>query len=290
MHPRVAAHAELAGADAEVTDQIPPGGLLAVAGNLDSKFALESDRLLIRLSHGVGQRYEGVATIRPHRVVAMLTPGEVQAARLRQDFPTLPTFAVGCPKLDRYHPPTRRRPGARPVVAVSWHWNSGKCPESRSAFIFYRKALRRLATSPAFELIGHGHPREWRIFRAFYENIGIEPVEHFSEVIERADVYCCDNSSTLFEFASLDRPVVVVNSPKYRRNVNHGMRFWEFADIGLQVDHGNDLEAVICDAIEDRPEVAERRREITRTVYGPCDGRAAERAADALREIEKEWT
>ena len=50
----------------------------------------------------------------------------------------------------------------------------------------------------------------------FYEAHGIEYVPDFDDVLRRADVYACDNSSTLYEFASTGRPVVVLNAPWYR--------------------------------------------------------------------------
>ena len=57
----------------------------------------------------------------------------------------------------------------------------------------------------------------------------------FDEVMERSTLYICDNSSTLYEFASTGRPVVVLNAPWFRRDIEHGLRFWEHADVGVSV-------------------------------------------------------
>jgi hypothetical protein len=59
-------------------------------------------------------------------------------------------------------------------------------------------------------------------------------VASLREVQRRAAVYVCDNSSSMYEFAATGRPVVVLDLPEgrikgigYRRNINHGLRFWD---------------------------------------------------------------
>jgi CDP-glycerol glycerophosphotransferase (TagB/SpsB family) len=117
----------------------------------------------------------------------------------------------------------------------------------------------------------------------YYGQVGIRFVPEFDDIVRQADVYVCDNSSTLFEFATLDRPVVVLNAPWYRRDVNHGLRFWEYADIGVQVDSPDDLIAGIAEALNDSPARQARRREIVNELY-PFLGHAAQHAATQLVE------
>jgi UDP-N-acetylglucosamine:LPS N-acetylglucosamine transferase len=94
-------------------------------------------------------------------------------------------------------------------------------------------------------------------------------------------VYVCDNSSTIYEFAATGRPVVVLNGPHYRRDVHHGLRFWDAADVGIQVDHPRDLPDAIEEALRD-PEPRRRAREAALgIVYAHRTG-AAQRAAAAL--------
>lgn len=237
--------------------------------------------------HGAGQSYTGlrhgsyIGADDRDGVTAVLVPGENQAARHRATHPDIPAFAVGCPRLDRWHGSTAPDDG-RPVI--SFHWDCRLVPETRSAYSVYKRALPSFgARFPA--AAGHGHPRILAKIAASYVIAGLDVITDFDRVCEQASVYVVDNSSTLFEFAALDRPVVVLNAPHYRRHVDHGMRFWEFADVGIQVDHHAQLVDAIDEALKDPAEHAARRREIVAQVYGSIDGHAARRAADALLEL-----
>jgi spore coat polysaccharide biosynthesis predicted glycosyltransferase SpsG len=152
-------------------------------------------------------------------------------------------------------------------------------PETRSAFGYYRKAIAELAKQ--FTVIGHAHPRAFRRYAPIYRSMGIEPVEDFAEVMKRASAYVCDNSSTLYEAATV-MPVVVLNQPAYRRNVHHGLRFWEAADVGVQVDAPEQLAAGVAEALADAPERRTAREAALDVVYAHRDG-ARERAVSSLR-------
>jgi CDP-glycerol glycerophosphotransferase (TagB/SpsB family) len=119
-------------------------------------------------------------------------------------------------------------------------------------------------------------------FAGLWRQLGIEHVTLFDAVAARADLYVCDNSSTLYEFAALGRPVVVLNSPAYRRDLDLWPRFWRCADVGVQVDRPDDLEVAIHLALDDPPAIAARRRAVVDEVYPLLDGRAAQRSAEAI--------
>ena len=246
------------------------------------------------LEHGAGQTYVGVTSpsysggSRRGSVGLYLAPGRRVAEMNTAAYPASTTAVVGCPKLDAAHAAPQRRRGPSPVVAVSFHWDAIQvAPEAVSAFEHYRAELTRLAALTVdvrgFELIGHAHPKRWADLSKWWASIGVEPVQHFADVVDRADVYCVDNSSTLYEFASLDRPVVAMNAPWYRRDVEHGLRFWSHAQVGVTVNLPAGLGPGIAAAIADRPATAAARRRIVADVYDRCDGGAAGRAADALR-------
>jgi hypothetical protein len=237
------------------------------------------------MEHGCGQSFGGdprsarsgsYAGGEGRDAELFMHPGHHPAARDRARYPAARVEVVGCAKLDSL--PRRDRDGP-PVVAVSFHWNCTICPETRPAFDGFRRQVAALATS--FEVIGHGHPRIIRRLAAAYRSMGIETVGSFAEVCARADVYVNDGSSTLFEFASTGRPVVVLNSRLYRRKVDHGLRFWEASTVGVNVEEGDDLTEAVTHALEDPPDQRAERERCVDLVYAYRSG-AAGRAAAAL--------
>ena len=238
------------------------------------------------LEHGAGQSYSGDRTSVDHPGYSggrghigdglYLVPNEYSANRWRSAYPHATVEVVGLVK----HIPDRE-PGDGPVVGVSFHWPCGVAPETRTVFTHYRPALAALARK--YSIIGHAHPR-WStepVVRQAFGRVGAPFVEDFDVVCRGADVYVCDNSSTIFEFASAGRPVVVLNGPSYRKDVNHGGRFWDWATVGVQVDRPDDLVAGVAQALSDEPAQRAERERIVDLVYPYREG-AAQRAADIL--------
>jgi hypothetical protein len=86
----------------------------------------------------------------------------------------------------------------------------------------------------------------------------------------------------MWEAAALGIPVVVVNASWYRRDIDHGLRFWEYSDIGPNVDHPADLAEVAKSFPEWSGVYDVRRREVAGLLYGQLVG-SAWRAADNIR-------
>lgn len=247
-----------------------------------------SPRPAVLVEHGAGQTYDRTT---PHPsgpggpgregVILFIVPNSRVADLNRASYPDTPNAVVGCPKLDRWvgHTP----PPGDPVVAVSFRWNCPLGPESVGAFPHYQKHLHRLAREFPGAL-GHGHPNILPELAASYIRYGLEITGRFDTVLDEAHIYIVDNSSTMFEFAATGRPVVVLNAPWYRRHVDHGLRFWEYADIGVQVDDPANLNSAIYRALEDAPKQAERRRRIVAAVYADLNGQASTMAATAILE------
>ena len=253
------------------------------------------------MQHGIGQSYAGRpgggehvgSAGGPHRdgVGLFLHPGPHPAARDRARYPRARVEVVGSPRLDAL--PTKPR-GGEPVIAISTHWCATlpPAPELHGALLCQhqqpwhgiRDALAALASR--YEVIGHGHPRLIdRLATELWEPLGIEVVRSFDEVCRRADVYVADNTSTLYEFASTGRSVVVLNPPWYDRRVGHGLRFWAAADVGPNVDDPRALTDMVGVAL--RGNGHRDREDALSMVYGYRDS-AAHRAAVVLMDWAQE--
>lgn len=246
------------------------------------------------LEHGAAQSYLGDPTWRSplatsysggpdHEDVELyLVPNEQAAARWRAAYPQTRVEVIGSPRLAGL---PDRVAGPGPVLAISFHFKTPTSlgPEAQTALGEYLPALPELAK--AYAVIGHAHPKgDWpQQMERIYRRAGIPFVADFADVCRQADLYIVDNSSTLFEFASTGRPVVVLNSRWYRRDVHHGLRFWDAADVGVQVDRPADLLPAIALALEDRPTQRCNRAAALKYVY-PVRRGAAKRAARAIGE------
>ncbi len=281
----------------ELSGQKLHSTLVVVASVSDEKIAIRlGAKGSVLCEHGAGQSYlderlaansvwrggRGTAQGR----LLMLTPGPHLARRHRRSHPTIPVEVVGCPVLDAWHGKAWNR-NTQPVVALSTHWDSKTLPETRSSWPWVRQALARLAQDPRWTLIGHYHPHEQATGTlparlADYAAAGIEVVPRWEDVLQQADLYLCDNSSTLFEFAATDRPVVVLQPPWYRRSARHGLRFYD-AVPGHLADQLDQLPDCIAEALLDPPKWEEARRQAVHRVYGTLDGQATQRAVAAIQ-------
>lgn len=270
--------------------------LLVVAGPLPKL----ADRKLILINHGAGQTYaaEGVRNRSysggegRNNIVLFINPNDHANEMDKKYYPNAEHAVVGCPKMDEWHKRylegNIKKRGENPVVAISFHFDCKIVPETRTAYPHYKKVLKTLAKEAKernWHIIGHGHPRMIGTLEPYYKELGFEIVKDFEEVMERADLYLNDHMSTLFEFASTGRPVVVLNAPWYRRNVEHGLRYWEHADVGINCNEPDELIDCIVKALEDPPEQQKLRKKAVNAVYKYRDSNAAQRAAEAIQNI-----
>lgn len=253
------------------------------------------------IEHGIGQSYAGARSPQARNgsyaggddredVELYLVPNETCAARWRERYPSARVELIGSPRIDTLHQREDDHPdrtvwaGPGPVVAVSFHWDASRVsPEAGNALGEFAPVLADLATR--FTVIGHAHPKgDWPDrMRRLYRRWGIPFVADFDAVCRLADIYVCDNSSTIYEFASTGRPVVVLNARAYRKHVDHGLRFWAAADVGIQVDEPGLLADAIDEALLDPPERQVAREAALSIVYQPRTNGAAY-AATAIGE------
>jgi hypothetical protein len=270
----------------QATPQKPPrrdGRLALIASIGDAKLGRRMGYgPFAFLEHGAGQTYGNSS--RAHASYAggperedhelVLVPNEYAAAKWRQSYPGAEVRIVGCPKLDDL---PRKDPNPAKVVAISFHWPA---PVTISGYAGnalgdYMAVLSDLSREFPGRVIGHSHPKgDWpeRMTR-IYKRAGIPFVGDFEDVCRVADVYVCDNSSTLFEFASTGRPVVVLNSKLWARARGKdprppGLRFWDAAHVGINVDRPEDLVGAIRTALDDPIGQKVARENALQMVYG----------------------
>lgn len=254
----------------------------------DLKMMDRHHKKIIYCEHGVGMFYNtehpSYAGSNEHRdnVILRLVPNETIAAKERETL-SCPVKVIGVPMMDEWANRSFKV-HRKPTVAISFHWDCLVCPETRSAFKHYRKAIGELRQH--FKVIGHGHPRIIDRLTSIYREFGITIEKDFDKILSKADVYLCDNSSTIYQFAFTEKPVVLLNMPAYRKDVTHpgNPRFWKYADIGIQVEQPEELVDAVKRAVKYYQDYIPRIREMKRDVFTFDDGKCAERAATAMVE------
>lgn len=244
----------------------------------------------VLVEHGAGQSYGDhddpgwSGGMKRDGAVLFLCPNEPSAARNRGPYPDTPSLVVGSPRVEHLRS-IPREASVRPVVALSWHHpGTGTIPEAGWALPHYEPGLGEVVDklrAQGYEVIGHGHPRARHHFSRLWRRLGVEHVERFDDVVRRASVYACDNSSTMFEAAACGIRIVVMDAPWYRREVDWWPRFWRCADVGVQVGGPDALADGILAALDDPPPVRAARERVVREVYPLVEGSAL-RSADAV--------
>jgi hypothetical protein len=241
---------------------------------------------VVYMEHGIGHSYSNdhpsyAGGRGKDRVVLFLCQHKLTADKNKKVYPNIPTAIIGTPKLDT----VEVRPAKGRTVAVSWHWDCRVSPETRSSLPHFKPILQQLKNAKDIDLIGHAHPRTTfnRSIQRIYNQLGIEYVHNFDEVLERADLYVIDNSSSAYEFAAAGRHVLHLNAPWYRKDVNHGIRFWDYLP-GPTADKVTEVLPLVRKML-DQPKLYEtQRREVVKALY-PHQGKAAKRAVEEIKKI-----
>ncbi len=119
------------------------------------------------------------------------------------------------------------------------------------------------------------------------------------EYLPLADILLSDASSVIFYFLALDRPIILVNNPlrfKDKEKFDPEGPEWAWRDLGIQINHVDELQNALIRSVEKPQEKAEERACYRDRIFGNLlDGRAAERIADRVRALvsprpeDKEW-
>lgn len=268
-----------------VRKQPPPNQPCIVAGWEDGQRV----RTPILVEHGIGQAYGNSDPAYSggrgwDHALLFLCPNEEVANRWREQF-DVPAVVVGDPSLDRFVsvPEWKRTPD--PVVAFAFHHDPriATAPESRWALPEWRPWLPTLLKAFSYRVIGTGHPRAWKTLKPIYESAGIEAVANFTEVVERADVMACDNTSAGWEWVAIGRPVVWLGSSVYRKDVVLPPRFPPI--YGEEVTYPEGLVEAVRRASRNLSSDRDKREKAARRLYGRIDGKAGYRGARAIVDL-----
>lgn len=247
------------------------------------------EQRVIYLEHGAGQTYNGAPASadsvgyhgnshHPANVVGYLCPRQDVADSWHR-----PALAAGCPPLDAH--PTHAYAGPR-LASVSFHWPATLCAEAGSAFEHWRAHLPAVVAhlrAAGFEPVGHWHPRN-PTMRAVWRELGVSRVDDIDSLLSSVSLVVADNTSLLYEAAALGLPVLALNSPAYRRDVHHGLRFWSHVP-GWQIDTLDQLLAIDVDRyVTDDWSRAERESAVA-YCYAPTLGTAGRLAADWIVDL-----
>ena len=109
------------------------------------------------------------------------------------------------------------------------------------------------------------------------------------EYFPLADMLLSDASSVIFYFLALDRPIILVNNPlrfNDRGSFDPEGPEWAWRNVGIQINHADELKGALVRSLEEPKEKAEVRAYYRDKIFGDLlDGHAAERIADKVRSL-----
>jgi hypothetical protein len=161
---------------------------------------------------------------------------------------------------------------------------ANEIPEMLGALSHHAWAIPDVAER--YDVVGHAHPRDAQRAERQWGQLGIRFEPDPDKILETAGVLVAGNTSLMYEAAALDVPVVALNAPWYRRDITHGLRFWQ-AVPGIQCDEPEHLPHCIEAALADAPPWPSVRAHAARAAYASLKGDAADRFADAICALEE---
>lgn len=260
----------------------PTGDVLFAVGWSDIT-GWPSYRSRVLAEHGVGQAYDGGSKHyvggagREAIVDLFVLPNHVSATHQHGN-----VEVVGSVLLDEIDAASFVR---EPSVdaTFSFHWDCDHLPETTSAWRWARDEVVAIARRrPVFV---SAHPRLEDEAREWFTPRTVATTRRMTSAIRWSKCWVADNTSSMFYAAALGCPVVVLNPPAYRRDIAYGMRFWEWASVGVQCNDPAALDNCVALAIEDPSGLREARERVIAEVFPMRDGLAARRTVEAIRRL-----
>lgn len=258
----------------------PAQSVALVASKTDHLAAQKMGFMVVRCEHGVGQTYiDGdssgsyAGSTMHGNLFAFHAPGAHPFNKQRAGAPHVLAQRVGCPWLDSVPHKMDPKSAAGQPVGFGFHWDNTVRPETSATWKYWLGAVREMARHR--EVWVTCHPREFQAFVNALElptGGSIKVTHDLREMHQRVGVFCADNTSALYLMAALGHPVVVLNHPSYRDYLEHGLRFWDAADVGIQCGNPEDLEDAVAQAEECDREDMFYREEALRWVFYRTSG------------------
>lgn len=257
--------------------------ILLIGSSIEMRRFRQPNNKVILVEHGAGQVYlddkshsnsDGIRGY--ENVIGYICPNEAVAERRRANFPGIPVINAGCPKLDKYHIQKDTHIPTRSVV-FTFHWRSPTSQEAQTLFDAYGRQIPEIIgqfRNQGYEIFGHWHPRIPEL-KTFWKSWGVETLESELDVFEKGYVLIADNTSLQAEWMSLGRPQIFLNNKRYRKEVHHGGRFWEWPVGQVSVDGPAELFNIQLDRLPTP----------TWSPYEFTDGQASKRAANFIIQV-----
>jgi hypothetical protein len=244
---------------------------------------------IVYVEHGAGQSYQADEKTKGHpsyhgsnhpaRVIGYISPNQRVA-----DSWNRPAFVAGCPPLDWWDE-DRPKPGK--VAAITFHFDARRiAPEAWSAREHWIEDLHTMVAllrSYEYEVIGTKHPRD-PVGHRIWRNLGVEYVSDPDEVLDRCRLLIADNTSLMYEAAHLHRTVIALNAPWYRKDVEHGLRFWDHVP-GAMVDNIEEFAALTLGSYSGRMDARLAASSASSYAYGMRPGKCGQLAAAWVEQL-----
>ncbi len=140
------------------------------------------------------------------------------------------------------------------------------------------------------------HIRLFNIWKE-YSNVYVAGVEEFNLVpfMSMADIMISDESSAIFEFAALNKPVIINRNvqfrlsyrlfkSKIRKRMDSNMDI--FKNVAVPVHTFNELRPAVDYEIAHPENKEEERKQICKQIVGTVDGKVSERIADIMESVQ----
>lgn len=129
----------------------------------------------------------------------------------------------------------------------------------------------------------HDKSRSWRKYFTNIKNVHLIDDPDIVPYYSVSDLMISDYSSVIFEFAVLNRPIVLVDTNTSHYPSSSIGIAWR--DIGYRVSDPNKLMETMEHAFAHSEEKQGKRKEYTQQLFYKMDGKAGKRAAEAIRQF-----